>query len=129
MASILSPSNLIRSQDIQQSSRVLISRLHRKKRMSDQGTAGLPNGSFGLNTVLDTMDRFLENNDGNHLVQLLVHLERKTNVSRNALARFLLFIVVCYFLFSIKVFDLAGNVLLYALPSYSSYILLQKDNI
>lgn len=80
--------------------------------------------SFG--SALETMDRFLENNDGNLLVQSLVSLEGRTNISRRYLARAFLFILLGYFLFSNSVLDLLTHLLMFLYPSYRSYLLLQN---
>ena len=128
MASILSP-NFARS--VQSSSQENSSSRKRVvgkiRRMAEPANA-TGSLSFGMKSVLETIDNFLENNDGNHIVQLLTHIETRTNVSKKALARALLVIIVCYFLFSIQIFDIAANILLYFLPSYTTYVLLKKDH-
>lgn len=85
---------------------------------------GKSSGSFG--SALETMDRFLETNDGNLLVQSLVSLEARTNISRRYLARAFLFILAGYFLFSNSVLDMLTHLLMFLYPSYRSYLLLQN---
>lgn len=92
--------------------------------MDHPGKGHSGGSSFG--SALETMDRFLETNDGNLLVQSLVSLEGRTNISRRYLARAFLFILLGYFLFSNSVLDLLTHLLMFLYPSYRSYLLLQN---
>lgn len=78
--------------------------------------------------AFETMDRFLEN-DSNLLVQSLVSLESKTNISRRYLARAFLAIITGYFLFSNAVFNMLTHLFMYLYPSYRSYLLLKNPDL
>ncbi|KAH9406993.1 Receptor expression-enhancing protein 5 [Tyrophagus putrescentiae] len=75
-------------------------------------------------TLLYTLTPYT--NDGNLLVQSLVSLEARTNISRRYLARAFLFILAGYFLFSNSVLDMLTHLLMFLYPSYRSYLLLQN---
>ena len=80
-------------------------------------------------SALETMDRFLENSESNLLVQSLVSLEGKTNISRKYLARGFLILLAGYFLFSNSVLDMVTHLLMYLYPSYRSYLLLKNPDL
>ena len=79
--------------------------------------------------VLETMDRFLETNEGNLVVQSLISLESKTNISRRYLARAFLLILLGYFLFSNSVLDLVTHLLMFLYPAYRSYLRLKNPEL
>lgn len=77
--------------------------------------------------VLETMDRFLSQNEENLLVQLTILLEARTGVNRYYLARFLLGLGLAYFVLSSSLVTLLMHLLMFLYPSFRTYILLKSD--
>nr|XP_027194725.1 uncharacterized protein LOC113789395 [Dermatophagoides pteronyssinus] len=82
-----------------------------------------------FNNVLETMDRFLETED-NLIVQALMTLEQRTNISKHFLARILLILSIGYLIFSYTFLDTLSRIIMFLYPSYRSYYKLKyNDNL
>ncbi|KAH7642900.1 receptor expression-enhancing protein 5 [Dermatophagoides farinae] len=90
---------------------------HHQQQQQQQQAAAL---KTMFNNVMETMDRFLDTED-NLIVQALMQLEQRTNISKRFLARILLILIIGYLIFSYTFLDTLSRIIMFLYPSYRSY--------